>query len=328
MNKTVSIILIILIFFFYSCFYIIYEGQRGILLRLGQAVRANVTNHNDLLVYKPGLHFKIPFFEKIEMFSSKIQTIEDTENSFFTKNNQCVMVDFFIKWKINDFSRFYLTKSKNNLFCVKNILQEIFNDYLSIRIKQLNLNDTFLNSNNILSGNSKQTFNCFYSNNHGNLSVCNNTIIDSLMHIDFNKIKESKFLQLNRISECGIKIVDFNIVKIKFSNEMFNTIYNKMKIEQETQAKMYRLQGQNRADQLKLESDFLVSKQISEAIRAASIIKGEGEATVVKLFLNIFNVDPEFYNFIFSLNAYEKIFKHNSFMFIDVNNNKFFRYMK
>ena len=58
-----------------SCVFVIYEGQRGIVFKFQKIKRDSVTD--EMIVYKPGLHFKMPFFESVRKLDARIQTLDE-----------------------------------------------------------------------------------------------------------------------------------------------------------------------------------------------------------------------------------------------------------
>ena len=65
-------------------------------------------DENKPVVYEPGLHFKIPFIETVKTLDARIQTMDNQADRFVTKEKKDLIVDSYIKWRISDFSRYYL----------------------------------------------------------------------------------------------------------------------------------------------------------------------------------------------------------------------------
>ncbi|HAF0500954.1 TPA: protease modulator HflC [Salmonella enterica subsp. enterica serovar Bareilly] len=105
MRKSVIAIIIIVLVVLYMSVFVVKEGERGITLRFGKVLR---DDENKPLVYAPGLHFKIPFIESVKMLDARIQTMDNQADRFVTKEKKDLIVDSYIKWRISDFSRYYL----------------------------------------------------------------------------------------------------------------------------------------------------------------------------------------------------------------------------
>ena len=69
-------ILVLLLAF--SSVYTVHEGQRALVLRLGELVVNPKTNEPEII--KPGIHFKVPFITKVRKFDIRLQNL-DVESS-------------------------------------------------------------------------------------------------------------------------------------------------------------------------------------------------------------------------------------------------------
>jgi membrane protease subunit HflC len=87
---------------FLSC-YVIEEGQRAIVLRLGDIVQGEAGARID----QPGLHFKWPFFDQAKIFDVRLQTFEEKSSRILTKEQKYVLVDYYVKWRISDLPLFF-----------------------------------------------------------------------------------------------------------------------------------------------------------------------------------------------------------------------------
>ncbi|STE52582.1 HflC protein [Escherichia coli] len=47
-------------------------------------------------------------FETVKMLDARIQTMDNQADRFVTKEKKDLIVDSYIKWRISDFSRYYL----------------------------------------------------------------------------------------------------------------------------------------------------------------------------------------------------------------------------
>jgi len=73
------------------------ETQKAILFRLGEIVRTD---------FKPGLHFKVPFVNNVRTFEARLMTLDIETERYLTSEKKNVLVDAFVKWRIDDVARF------------------------------------------------------------------------------------------------------------------------------------------------------------------------------------------------------------------------------
>ncbi|ANZ22811.1 protease modulator HflC [Buchnera aphidicola (Diuraphis noxia)] len=301
MNKAIICLLSILLFFLSSSCFVVKEGQRGIILKFGKVLR---NNEKKTIVYSPGLHFKLPFLETVKMLDARTHTMENQSDRFVTKEKKDLIINSYIKWRISDFSRYYLSTGGGDLFQAEVLLKRKFSDRLRSEISRLNVQEIVTNSREQLT---KKV-----------LNVLNEGSID---------LETKSSINVNSMNSLGMHILDVRIKQINLPLEVSNSIYNHMRIERETVAKSQRSQGREKAEKLRAAADYKVSVILSEAEKEASIIKGEGEAKVTKIFAENFSKEPYFYFFIRSLRAYENSFKNDGNIIILDSDNNFFEYI-
>lgn len=301
MNKVFICLCSVFFLFLSSSFFIVKEGNRGIVLKFGKVLRNNL---QETVVYQPGLHFKLPFLETVKMLDARIHTMDNQADRFVTKEKKDLIVDSYIKWRINDFSRYYLSTGGGDIFQAELLLKRKFSDRLRSEIGCLNVKEIVTDSRGRL------TIDVLNALNNGTINADNASLIN-----------------VNSMKALGIEVVDVRIKQINLPIEVSDAIYNRMRAEREAVARSQRSQGQEKAEKLRASADYKASIILSEARKKALIIKGKGEATVAKLFAKNFNKEPYFYFFIRSLRAYENSFKNNGNIMLISSNNKFFQYM-
>lgn len=136
MRKSVIAIIIIVLVVLYMSVFVVKEGERGITLRFGKVLR---DDENKPLVYAPGLHFKIPFIESVKMLDARIQTMDNRADRFVTKEKKDLIVDSYIKWRISDFSRYYLATGGGDISQAEVLLKRKFSDRLRSEIGRLDV---------------------------------------------------------------------------------------------------------------------------------------------------------------------------------------------
>ncbi len=85
--------------------YVVNQWETGVVLRLGEIVKADV---------EPGLHFKMPFINNVRKFDSRLQTLDASPERYLTSEQKNLVVDSFVKWRIVDVEKFYTTMNGDN----------------------------------------------------------------------------------------------------------------------------------------------------------------------------------------------------------------------
>lgn len=284
MNKLIALIFSLLVIAVLSSFFLftIDEKQTAVKLRFGEVVQAG---------YEPGLHFKWPVVNNIKKFDSRIQTLDNAPERVFNTDNEYLMVDYFVKWRIQDVKLFFtsnageIAKANTNLTgVVKNALQEEF----SVRTL-----DQAISSQRI-----------------------------ELMETLRSQIKQ-------RAETYGVEIVDVRIKQINLDQSVNESVYNRMRSERLVEAAEHRSTGRKESINIRANTDKQIRIMLAEADKQAAIMRGEGDAEATKIFAEAHNKNPEFYSFVRSLEAYVKSFQSGSGNVLVLDpDSEFFKYFR
>ncbi|MCV2518739.1 MAG: protease modulator HflC [Candidatus Lightella neohaematopini] len=303
MYKSIIIITLLLITFIYSSLFFIQEGQNGIMLRFGKVIRSS---NNNPLVYNPGVHWKIPFIEDVKVIDTRINTTENQADRFVTMEKKDLIIDSYIKWRVSNLSRYYLSTG-GNIAQAEILIKRKFSDRLRSELGKLDVRSIVTDFRNKLMNNVKNSLNYGVTNN----------------------IYDKKIMEVNNssMSMLGIKIIDVRIKQINLPIEVFDAIYKRMRAERESVARRHRSQGKEEAEKIRAIADYQVTRIISEAKKQSSIIKGIADAKIIKIYAQSFSKNPDFYNFIKRLKIYRNSFKDNKNIMILNNQDSFFKFI-
>ncbi|MBK4775729.1 protease modulator HflC [Candidatus Pantoea edessiphila] len=311
---TFILILIILIIFQLS-FTIVHEGNNAILTRFNKVVK---NQNHDPIVLESGIHFKIPFIDVIKISDNRIHTLNVQLNHVFSKEEKEIIVNYYIKWRISDFQNYYLSTGGND-YKTEILLDHISNDILRTKISNLNIKDIIRDLNiNLVKD--------FCDSLKNSKTSKTKKMIDTV-NSEHSK-RHTSVLNSNIMQMLGIKIIDMQINNIDLPNNEISYLFNRISSERLSIAQNKILEGEEEAKNIQKKADYQATIIIDEAKRDASIIRGDTDLQVTKIFTDSFKNDIEFYMFIKSLNAYKKIFDKNRDLIILNFDNEFFKYMK
>ncbi|VFP86326.1 protease modulator HflC [Candidatus Erwinia haradaeae] len=294
---------------------IVQEGERGIVMRFGKVLR---NSENQPLVYMPGIHLKIPGLESVKLLDARIQTMDNQADRFVTKEQKDLIVDSYIKWRVSDFSRYYLATDGGDISQAEVLLKRKFSDRLRSEIGRLDVQDIVTDSHGRLTTDVRDALNTGSSSQDNALDV--------LHHHNENSVTLP--VNQNSMEALGIKVIDVRIKQINLPTEVSDAIYARMRAERESVARSQRAQGAEEAAIVRAQADYAVERTLAEARRQALITKGEGDAESAKLFSDAFSKDPDFYAFLRSLRAYKNSFSSHQDILILSPETDFFRFMK
>ncbi len=327
MRKPIIAVIIVVLVALYASLFVVQEGERGIVLRFGKVLR---DSENKPQVYAPGLHFKIPFIETVKSLDARIQTMDNQADRFVTKEKKDLIVDSYIKWRISDFSRYYLATGGGDVSQAEVLLKRKFSDRLRSEMGRLDVKDIVTDSRGRLTTDVRDALNTGTAGNDDEVATpaADDAIASAAARVERETNSNEPAPNPNSMAALGIQVVDVRIKQINLPAEVSDAIYNRMRAEREAVARSQRSQGQEEAEKLRAQADYQVTRTLAEAQRQALISRGEGDAQAAKLFADAFSQDPDFYAFIRSLRAYENSFSDNQDVMVLSPDSDFFRFMK
>ena len=277
-NLAVLIIAVILVTINLSV-YTISMVEQAVITQLGKPVRN---------VDEPGLHFKIPFIQKITKFPKQLLDYDSAPTEILTKDKKNLLIDNYAKWRILDSLKLLQTVRDTN--GAQSRLDDIIYSELRVELGRHNLIDIV------------------------------STTRDEIMKLVTKRTNE-------KAKEYGISVLDVRIKRADMPQEIANSIYNRMRTERERIAKEYRAQGKEEAQKIRAKTDKEKIVLLAQAYKKEQGIRGEGDAESIKIYAKSLEKDPEFYSFIRSMEAYKVLFKEKSTIILPPDT-EFFRFLK
>ena len=269
--------------------FVVKEGQRAIVIQFGKVQRDNTTGQTK--VFEPGLHFKLPFIDTVRSLDARIQTLDDSPDRFVTSEKKDLIVNSYVKWRIKDFARYYLSTNGGNKLQAEALLKQKVNNGLRTEFGSRTISQ-------IVSG-------------------------------ERTELMERAMEQASTSSdELGIEIVDVRVKQINLPTEVSNSIFQRMRAERAGVAREHRSQGQEQAEVIKANIEAKVTVMLADAERNARQLRGEGDATAAQIYAEAYSKNPEFYGFLRSMDAYRSSFNSKDDVLVVEPDSNFFRYMK
>ena len=108
-------------------------------------------------------------------------------------------------------------------------------------------------------------------------------------------------------SKYGIEVIDVRIRRVDLPQQNEASIYARMEAERKRQANKFRSEGEEEAQKIRAATDRDKTVILAEAYKTAQQIRGEGEAEALDIYAESFSKDPDFYEFLRTLETYEKV---------------------
>jgi membrane protease subunit HflC len=109
-------------------------------------------------------------------------------------------------------------------------------------------------------------------------------------------------------NDYGIEIVDIRIQRLNFPEQNRRNVFDRMRAERETIAARYRSEGEEQATAIRAKANREKEELLAEANKQAEITRGRADAEAARIYAEAYSQDPEFYEFLRTLEAYERTF--------------------
>jgi len=135
-------------------------------------------------------------------------------------------------------------------------------------------------------------------------------LINAEEHPDGLEDLSSELLQRCRAIadlEYGIEVVDVGIRRLGFPERNRVSVFERMRAERKRIAVKHRSEGEEEATKIRSEARLESERILSAALRDAAATRGEAEAEAARIYATAIRQDPQFFDFLRTLEAYEEI---------------------
>ena len=259
------------------------QREYALVFRLGEIVAVKK---------EPGLYFKVPLIDDLKFFEKRIVTLDwEQPAEIVTSENKTMTVDSFVKWRIIDPAKYYVSVKEGGEAAAEDRLSQVVN---------AGLRDEF----------GKRTVREVIAGERG-------AIMQSM------KIRADA-----EARQIGIEVVDVRLKRVDYSEEISKSVFDRMIAERKRIANQLRSEGSAASEKIRADADKQREVIIAEAFRDAQKAKGEGDAKAAEIYSSAYGKNPEFYAFYRSQEAYKNSFKSKSDVMVLDPSSEFFKYMR
>jgi len=239
----------------------------------------------------PGLYLKIPLLQNVVYIDTRVRTLDTPDSDLIiTKEKINMLVDSFVKWRVIDPKQFFISVSGDERRAEQRLMN-VVRDGLRAEFNKRTVDD-------VVAGQRDQ-------------------VMESLRQ---NVDKDARSI--------GIEVIDVRLKRVDYSEDAESSVFERMRSERTRVANERRSIGAAVKEQIQADAEKQRDILVSEAYRDAQRIKGEGDAKAAALYAQAYSLNPEFYAFYRSLDAYKESFKNKEDVLVIDQNSEFFRYFK
>ncbi|TRX02954.1 protease modulator HflC [Candidatus Methylobacter oryzae] len=273
--------------------YTVNQTEQVIITQFGSPVGDPITS--------PGLHFKIPFIQRVNTFDKRYLAWDGPMVEMSTKDKTYVQVDTFARWRITDPMRYYLRLRDER--SAQSRLEDILGSETRTAIARHELIEV------VRTDKDRQPLQD--ESLTGPLTGEGTLGVLRPIHVGRVKIEKDVFdSAAPKLAEFGIELLDVRFKRINYNQQVLERIYQRMISERLQIAQRFRSEGEGEAARINGNKDRDLNQIESAAYKQVHEIQGEADAKATEIYAKAYAQKPEaaeFYKFIKSMETYRKI---------------------
>lgn len=297
----VIVLLILAIILIGESMFIVGEAEQSVVSRFGVIKRIIINKNNDFheqyadlltdeitsngtisISYGSGLHFKVPFVDKVETFPSRLYTYISDSEVVNTAEKKQYYVQTFAQWYIADPALFSL--KLGNMISAENQLDNLIHPVIVQAINRLSADDF----------------------------VSNKEALNAALAKGLTTVNEDMALR-------GIEVKDIQVHRTILPTANIESTYARMQADRAKVAQQLRSEGDEEYRKAVSTAD-LEAKQIeANAVSEAGQVRAEAEAEAMGIYAEAYGADEEFYSYWRSLQALKDALGDKATLVLDQN---------
>ena len=283
------VVLVGLAIVLYSSSYIVDETQQVIITQFGDPVGDAIT--------EPGMHFKTPFIQQANFFDRRFLEWDGDANQVPTRDKRFIWVDSYARWRISEPLRFF--QRVRDELGAQSRLDDILDGETRNAVARHDLVEVVRSTNRqpdpSLVESEEET-----------------AVLETVERGRQEVIAAVLETARARTSDLGIELIDFQIKRINYVEEVRRDVFRRMIAERNRVAERYRSEGEGEAARIRGERERDLSRIQSEAYRTAQELQGAADAEATRTYAEAYNRDASFYAFMKSLETLVETADSNS----------------
>ncbi|MBI1187958.1 MAG: protease modulator HflC [Alphaproteobacteria bacterium] len=264
----------------FNTLFIVDQTRQAVVLRFGDP-QAVITD--------PGLYVKAPFIDEVRVFDKRNINLALPEQTINAADQERLVVDAFVRWRIIDPLRFYQAVSNEE----------------GGRQRLVSLSLSALRR------------------------VLGGAESNAIIRTDRARLMQAIENELNREAPeaLGARVVDVRIRQAELPQQTTERVFERMRSDRAQEAARLRAEGQEEAARIRAAADRDVTIIAAEAREEAERTRGVGDGERAQIFARAYGRDAEFAAFYRSMRAYEEAIPEGRQIIIPPEG-EFFRYMR
>ena len=288
------IVLLAIVFLLDQATYTVSETEQVIITQFGDPVGDPVIS--------PGLHFKVPFIQRVNVFDNRFLEWDGNPNQVPTRDRRFILVDTYARWRITDPLLFFQRLRDER--GAQSRLDDILDGETRNAVARHNLIELVRSTNR----------------NEADVQIESEeeaVILEALEQGREEITREILQTAAGRTADLGIELLDLRLKRINYVAEVQQDVFARMIAERQRVAEEFRSEGQGEAARIDGERERELAQIQSEAYRVAEELRGKADATATAVYAESYDRDADFYAFTKSMETYEETMDGETVFILD-----------
>ncbi len=239
-------------------------------------------------ITEPGLRLKLPLVQNVVYFDKRILDYDAVSQDVITTDKKTLLIDNFAKWRIKDPLKVYEAFQTQQGALAR--LDDIIYSELRVELGRHTLSEIVSQTRSVL--------------------------------------METVTARANeKALAYGIEVEDVRIKRADLPEQNEKAVFTRMQAEREREAKRYRSEGAEEAQKIRSEAEKEREILLAEAYKTSQALMGGGDAQAFKTYSQAYRQDPDFFEFMRSMEAYTKALDKDTTLVLSPDS-EFFRFLK
>ena len=298
----ITVLVVLAVIFINASLYVVQEGQQAVITQFGKPVR---------VVTEAGLNAKTPFIQKVHLLEKRLLPWDGDPENMQTRDKKRIFIDVWARWRIVDPMKFFqAVRTEQRGY---KILEDLVDSAVRDVVARYNLIEVVRSSNRELQYETQELA---------------EDLTDRREVITAGRAKmEAEILEVASADlkeQYGMELTVVHVKRMNYIESVRTAVYERMKSERLRIAHLFESEGQEEQNRIL----GLMRKELDEIEgemeQKSAEIRGRADAEVIKIAADGYSASPAFYEFLRSLEAYQKTLAGGTRLILS-SDNKFLR---
>jgi len=305
--KTIVVIaaLLVVLLILVDAVFVVSETNQVIVTQFGEPIGGAIAD--------AGLHLKAPFIQKTHYFEKRWLEWEGFPNQIPTKDKKYIWVETYARWRISDPLVFFQRVRDER--GAHSRLDDIVDGETRNAIAKFDLIEVVRSSNREFELTEESTI----------LQVS-----EMITKIEVGRENIARIIleAASKITpQFGVELRDVRIKRVNYVDEVQQKVFDRMIAERKRIAAKYRSEGDGKSAEIRGQKERELKRIQSEAYRKVQEIKGKADAEATHIYAQAYSLDPEFYQFLKTLEAYRTSLDSETWLVLSTDS-EFLKFLK